>query len=780
MNEAETRAEHIDPALKAAGWGVVENSRIRREVITLGRIQGGGKRGKQDIADYVLEYRNRKLAVIEAKRWDAPHTEGLGQAKSYSTKLAVRFAYSTNGQKIYCTDMETGKEGDVPCFPSPDELWSRVFAKKNEWRDRFAATPFQSKGGSSVARYYQEIAVNRVLDAIAEGRNRILLTLATGTGKTFIAFQTAWKLFHSRWSLAKDGGRRPRILFLADRNILANQAILAFSAFDNGVCVRVDPAQIAKRGYVPTNGSIFFTIFQTFMSEGSGEVNYEGYPPDFFDLVIIDECHRGGANDESNWRGILKYFKPAIQLGLTATPKRDVNADTYRYFGDPVYAYSLKEGINDGFLTPFRVVQVATTIDEYTYVSDDDVVEGEVEEGRRYEEGEFNRVIVIDERERKRVEIFLAAINQNDKTLVFCANQTHALMVRDIINQLKTSTDPDYCHRVTANDGIRGEQHLRNFQDNDLTIPTILTTSQKLSTGVDARNVRNIVLMRPVNSMIEFKQIIGRGTRLFDGKDYFTIYDFVKAHHHFNDVEWDGEPLEPETRSAPRVQTEPEGKTPLDGVEEEGDEYVERARKLVIKLADGKERRIQHMTATNFVGPDGKLLSAAQFVQSLYDTLKLPEFLKSEEHLRKVWSEPGTRTALLDRLADAGFGRDDLSAIQAIIDAQNSDLFDVLQYVAYAKPTLTRSERVDASRKHIFDDLEPNQREFVDFVLAQYIDLGVDELQQERLPQLIAIKYHSQSEGIDRLGGTERARATFIGFQRELYRVFEKDAMRGS
>jgi len=258
MNEAETRAEHIDPALKLAGWGVVEGSRIRREVITLGRIQGGGKRGKQDIADYVLEYRNRNLAVVEAKKWDAPHTEGLSQAKHYAQKLTTRFAYSTNGRRIYGVDMETGKEGDVPAFPTPDDLWHRIFAKRNEWRDKFAAIPLH-KSATSTTRYYQEIAVNRALDAIANGRDRILLTLATGTGKTFIAFQIAWKLFHSRWTLAKDAGRRPRILYLADRNILANQAYLEFSAFDDGVCLRIDPAEIAKKGYVPTNGSIFFT-----------------------------------------------------------------------------------------------------------------------------------------------------------------------------------------------------------------------------------------------------------------------------------------------------------------------------------------------------------------------------------------------------------------------------------------------------------------------------------------------------------------------------------------
>jgi type I restriction enzyme, R subunit len=780
VNEAETRAEHIDPALKAAGWGVKEGSRVRREVITLGRVQGGGRRGKQDIADYVLVYRNRKLAVVEAKRWNAPYTEGLGQAKHYAHKLATRFAYSTNGQRIYAVDMETGKEGEIAAFPTPDDLWSQVFQKTNEWRDRFATVPFQLFAGDTNIRYYIEIAVNRTLDAIADGRTRILLTLATGTGKTNIAFQIAWKLFNARWNLKRDGERRPRILFLADRNILANQAYLAFSAFEDGVCVRIDPEQIAKKGRVPTNGSIFFTIFQTFMSAGSGEVNYRGYPADFFDLVIIDECHRGGANDEGNWRGILDYFHPAVQIGLTATPKRDGNADTYRYFGDPVYVYSLKEGINDGFLTPFRLVQIATTIDEYRYVSDDSVIEGEVEEGRLYEEADFNREIVIDERERKRVEIFMSAINRADKTLVFCANQTHALMVRDIINQIKVDPDPDYCHRVTANDGILGDQHLRDFQDNDRTIPTILTTSQKLSTGVDARNVRNIVLMRPINSMIEFKQIIGRGTRLFDGKDYFTIHDFVKAHQHFNDPDWDGEPLEPAMAADKPAKSAGRAKERAAGVREEDEEYGEKTRRLFIRLADGKERRIQHMAATNFFGPDGNLMSAAQFVQSLFDTLRLPEFLKSEEHLRKLWSDPTTRVALLDRLGDSGFGRDDLAAVQALIDAQNSDLFDVLQYVAYAKPTLSRKERVEASRNRIYKDLGSNQREFIDFVLLQYVDLGVDELQQDRLPQLLAIKYQSQMEGIDALGGTAKARETFISFQCELYRAaVERDSFRG-
>ena len=318
MNEAETRAEHIDPALKAAGWGVIEGSRILRESpITLGRIEGLGRRSKPLIADYVLVYRNHKLAVVEAKAWDEELTEGVGQAKNYAGKLAIRFTYATNGLGIYRIDMETGREGEVPHYPGPDELWDLTFAKQNVWRDRFSAVPFEDKGGSHPSRYYQDIAVERVVQAMAEGRPRILLTLATGTGKTFIAFQIAWKLFHSRWNLSHEPSRRPRILFLADRNILANQAYNAFSAFPEDALIRIEPDDIRKKGKVPKNGSLFFTIFQTFMS-GPGDTPYFGaYPPDFFDFIVIDECHRGGANDESNWRGILEYFSPAVQLGLT-------------------------------------------------------------------------------------------------------------------------------------------------------------------------------------------------------------------------------------------------------------------------------------------------------------------------------------------------------------------------------------------------------------------------------------------------------------------------------
>ena len=800
MNEAETRAELIDPAIKKAGWGVVEASRVRREVITLGRLQGAGSRAKQDIADYVLEYKNQKLAVIEAKRADAAVTEGLAQAKRYATKLQSRFAYSTNGVGIYRVDMLTGDESEVDAYPTPLELWDATYgeqkAAERYWRERIASVPFEDKGGQWQPRYYQHNAINKALDAVTQGEDRILLTLATGTGKTAIAFQIAWKLFHSRWNGPDwrkgipegEPTRQPRILFLADRNILADQAYNAFGAFDDGALVRIEPDVIRKMGRVPKNGSIFFTIFQTFMagrdSEGNPKPSFGDYPPDFFDFVIVDECHRGGANDESSWRGILEYFSPAVQLGLTATPKRDANADTYAYFGDPVYIYSLKEGINDGFLTPFKVKQIATTLDDYVYTPDDDVIEGEVEAGKRYTEAEFNRIIEIKARELKRVKIFMDDIDQRQKTLVFCANQAHALAVRDYINLTKTSTHADYCVRVTANDGAEGERQLRVFQDNEKTIPTILTTSQKLSTGVDARNVRNVVLMRPVNSMIEFKQIIGRGTRLYDGKDYFTVYDFVRAYEHFHDEGWDGDPVCATCGEEPCICTRVGSKTcsicgskpctcekpPPKPCEVCGQIpcICQKKSKVKIKLADGKERTIQHMVATSFWNPDGTPMSAAQFVERLYG--ELPTFFKDEDQLREIWSNPETREHLLQELAEKGYGKEQLSEITHIIAAEDSDIYDVLAYIAFATSTLTREERTQRQKPTIDRQYNDKQREFIDFVLAQYIGEGVGELAIQKLPDLLELKYQSTHDAVEALGSVQGIREVFIGFQPYLYR----------
>ncbi|MCC5848925.1 MAG: DEAD/DEAH box helicase family protein [Verrucomicrobia bacterium] len=767
MNEAETRAEHIDPALAAGGWGVVEGSRIRREYkIAPGRIRGEAVLGKPVIADYVLVYRNTKLAVVEAKAWNEALTEGVGQAKDYAEKLCVRFTYATNGQGIYAIDMRTGEEGEVSGFPGPEELWQRTFAVSNAWRDRFAEVDYEDKGGSHPARYYQDIAVQRVLESVAAGNRRILLTLATGTGKTFIAFQIVWKLYQSRWNLSGEPTRRPRVLFLADRNTLASQALLDFSAFADDALVRIKPDDIRKKGKVPKNGAVFFTIFQTFQcgtdAAGNPSPSYGEYPPDFFDFIIIDECHRGGAQDESTWRGILEYFEPAAQLGLTATPKRDENADTYRYFGDPVYIYSLKEGINDGFLTPFKVKQISTTLDDYIYTPDDEVISGEVEAGKRYTEAEFNRIIEIKEREAYRVKLFMEMINQREKTIVFCASQLHALAVRDLINQYKQSTSPNYCQRVTADEGALGDQYLQDFRDNEKTIPTILTTSQKLSTGVDARNVRNIVLMRPINQIIEFKQIIGRGTRLHENKYFFTIYDFVKAYLHFSDPEWDGEPLEPEPKKPGEEDPGGEKPPPPPPPPPPGG-------KVKVKLADGKEREIQSMVSTSFWHPDGTPLSAAQFMEELYG--KLPDFFKNEEELRILWSSPDTRKKLLDGLSGYGFGPQQLADMQRIIHAENCDIFDVLSYVAYNAPPLSRAHRAEMARLFLNADFNAKQQAFLEFVLEHYVRQGVEELDSEKLPELIRLRYHdSIQDGLKDLGAQpKQVKEMFEGFQKYLY-----------
>ena len=763
LTESDTRAQYIDPALARSGW---EGHLVRREFqITAGRIIGAGKRAEPSIADYLLEYKGKRLAVIEAKKWDLSHSEGVSQAVRDGNKLRLPFAFATNGQKIRQINLVTGKEEDIDVFPTPDELWALINETKNELIDEFRSVDFESRGGTEPVRYYQQKAVENVLEGISKGDRRLLLTLATGTGKTKIAFHIAWKLFQTRWNLQGDKKRRPHILFLADRNILANQAFNEFSPFPEDALVRIKPDEVRKKGKVPTNGNIFFTIFQTFETESTGTSNFGEYPKDFFDLIIVDECHRGGATEDGNWRAILDYFSPAVQLGLTATPKRRDNVDTYAYFGEPRYIYSLKEGIGDGYLTPFRVRKYQTTIDDYTYTPDDTVVEGDVEVGKLYTGADFNRVIIIREREVYRVELLMAQVNPNEKTIIFCATQAHALMIRDIINEKKTNTNTTYCVRVTADEGSIGDQHLRDFQDNEKTIPTILTTSQKLSTGVDARNIRNIVLMRPINSIIEFKQIIGRGTRLYDGKDFFTIHDFVNASHNFYDPEWDGEPVDPD----PKPET---GGKIIDGPDSGViDPPIIKREKVIIKLADGKDREFQHMTSKMFYSVDGTPMSLTEFIQSLFNTLEMPDLFKNEDELRAIWSVPSTRAQLLKQLESAGFPTSELVSIQELIDAQNSDLFDVLEFVKYALKPITRTKRANTSRSIMEEGLEAKQLEFVDFLVTQYIESGVGELEESKLETLLEIKYTDVFNAVQTLGKGDvgKVRKLFLDFQKNLY-----------
>ena len=664
MNEADTRAELIEPALKAAGWGEIDGSEVRREYqIAPGRLQRSGQKARPIRADFALFYKGRPLAVIEAKAKNKKATEGLAQANEYAKKMRVRFSYATNGLRHYRVDLDTGRGDYIESYPSPPELWRQTKIKDNSWRDRFAEIPFEEKNGTRTLRYYQNLAVTSALDAIAEKKQRMLLTLATGTGKTAIAFHICWKLFYSRWNLNRNGVRRPRILFLADRNILANQALNEFNAFPDDALTRITPEGIRKKGRVPKNASLFFTIFQTFMSgesEKEKDPHYYGeYPHDFFDMVIIDECHRGGAMEESNWRKILEHFSPAVHLGLTATPRREENRDTYEYFGEPLFTYSLKQGITDGFLTPFKIRRIQTELDTYTHAPDDYVIRGEIDEDKTYGEADFNTNIQIKEREEYRV---------------------------------------------------------KEFRDNENTIPTILTTSQKLSTGVDARDVRHIVLMRYIRSMIEFKQIIGRGTRLFDGKDYFTIHDFVNASRHFSDPEWDGEPEEIEENSKG-------GERGGNGNGNGGGELIE------VKLADGKIRKIKKTITTSFSGPNGTLVDSQTFVDELHK-LFLKHF-KTENDLQKIWGNPTTRKKLLDELAEKGCGKEQINELQSIVNAPRSDVMDAFSYIAFSSKKMMSRE--------------------------------------EKLPTLIELKYGSTADAARFLGDASKIRETFTGFQKMLY-----------
>ncbi|WP_085311464.1 EcoAI/FtnUII family type I restriction enzme subunit R [Planktotalea arctica] len=764
--EADTRAMRIDPVLAASGWegaAKVDGARVsREEMLWPGRIGAGGHTDSPKPADYVLRMNGHVLAVMEAKRASLPYTEGRGQALDYATRIGARFAYCTNGLRTYEIDRNTGAEQEVDAVPSPDVLWQRCYPTGNAWRDRFGQIPFETDGGKWQPRYYQARAVNAVLEAISTGERRILLTLATGTGKTSIAFQIAWKLFQSRWSLLGEPTRRPRILFLADRNILADQAYNSFSAFEKDALSRINPKEISKKGKMPRNASVFFTIFQTFMTGEDGEFNFREYEPDFFDFIIIDECHRGGAKDESTWRKILEYFEPAVQLGLTATPKRKGNADTYGYFGEPVYTYALRSGIEDGFLTPFKVRQMASTIDSYVFDPDDEVMSGEIDPDHVYTEAEINAKIVIPEREQSRIHEFMDQINPRQKTLVFCATQEHALAVRDFINQIKDIEDPHYCERVTANDGALGEQHLREFQDNEKSIPTILTTSQKLSTGVDARNVRNIVLMRPVKSMIEFKQIVGRGTRTFEGKDFFTVYDFVKAYEHFNDPEWDGEPLPPETPE-PRAATpsEPRPAGPKEPPENEPEA------KIVVKLADGKERKIKYIASTMYFSHDGKLISGEEFMQQLFGDLG--DLVRDEDHLREIWGNPETRLNFTKVLADKGYDSDRLEDMKRLIDAPNSDIFDVLAYVRFSLLPLMRTERAEHAREVGLATVDGEMRTFLEAVLGAYEIHGVDELALSKIGDFLKVKYGGTNGAKRVLGEIPTIKQAFTDIQAHLY-----------
>ncbi|MEN8547565.1 DEAD/DEAH box helicase family protein [Acinetobacter soli] len=735
-SEADTRANYIDPALVKASWQA--GNIIREHYFTDGRKLTGGTRGKRCFVDYLLYKDNRYLAVIEAKKESEHPTKGLQQAIEYAKKLNVRFVYSSNGKQTYELDLETGRGDYINQYPTPFELSRRYDDVSSDIGQELRRIPFLLEGAMQ-PRYYQELAVNAATDAIGQGKSRILLTLATGTGKTFIAFQIVHKLFQARWNSNNLGLRRPRILFLADRNILADQAINTFNPYEKDL-IKINGDEVRKRnGVVPTNAHIFFAIYQAIAERENIDGYYKAYPKDFFDLVMIDECHRGAANEAGSWRAILYHFNSAVHLGLTATPKRTDNIDTYEYFDKPAYVYSLKEGINDGFLTPYRVKRVRTNLDELVLTNDDVIIEGEAGQDL-YQVADYDRKIIVDERTELVAKTILDNINPLEKTIVFCENQNHALTMRDMINKYKAIRDPHYCVRVTSDEGKIGRELLEKFQDNDKDIPTIITSSQMLTTGVDARNVRNVVLDRTVGSMVEFKQIVGRGTRVFDGKDYFTIIDFRGATNKFYDEDWDGEPEIPRPKdSSGDITPKPYVSEQPGGNEGGGAGSDEPKPRLKVKLGKHRELKVIDVEI-RYIDENGKPLTIQEFVEKLIQ--QLPGLFKSVDELRDIWSDPDSREQLLVKLVQVGFDKEQLSTLRRLFDANECDIFDLLAFLAFEQPMATRKSRADAVRMSstFFDKYEQDKaKQFLHFVLNRYEQTGATELARERLPVLIEL-----------------------------------------
>jgi len=789
-NEAQIRKDKIDPHLLETGWETKDGIKAFTEFpINKGQIQLGGSYGERKKVDYLLTKNGANLGIIEAKSTEETYREGIQQAKEYARLLDIRFTYASDGDNYYQIDTISGDEKLVDRLPTPDELWDMTFSDSTNWEMEFRKVPLKLHAEEKSFRYYQKIAVERTMRAIAENKKRILLTLATGTGKTFLAFQVAWKLYQTNWNNGEQTGSKPRILFLADRNILANQAFNAFDSFDESELKRISPESIRKNnGRPPTSGSIFFTIFQTFMTGNDEELEenettsmktFEEYPPDFFDVIIVDECHRGGASDESSWRAILEYFEPAVQIGLTATPKRDANVDTYAYFGEPIYEYSLKQGIEDGYLTPYKVKRITDTLDEYVYNpdSDDEVLQGNPQSGEVFKRSDFNRKIEIKEREEYRVKTLLSEINLDDKTLIFCVTQRHAALISELINQNKLSEHSDYCHRVTADDGKLGELHLRNFQDNQRKVPTILTTSRKLSTGVDARNVRNIVLLKDVKNMVEFKQIIGRGTRLYEGKNYFTIYDFESNHENFKDEEWDGLPVEDlgaiicgSPDNEPEITEDSENFDPqIENLPVE----VEDNPKIVIKLSEQKMLELEHTTQSFFYSKKNNLISAEEFIQELFDTCQLPDVIGDENKLKELWITSESRNLLLEKLKEFGFELGAIEEIGRLINSNDADVYDILEFIAFNSTNLSRpiskKERVEKTSSKLLEDLNEDQSAFIKFLIERYLDEGVESINENNLSTLLQLKYESITKAEEILGEIRSIKNLFLNFQNNLY-----------
>ena len=756
-NEADTCRKYVLPKLIESEWDNDPHSFTEQKTFTDGRIVvSGGKihRRPQKRADYLLRYtRDFPIAVIEAKAEYLSPGTGLQQAKDYAEILGLKFAYATNGHGIIEFDYLTGVEQEITGFPAPSDLWERLATSQglDEGKKSRLLTPFNHLSGKS-PRYYQEIAINRAVQAILQGKKRVLLTMATGTGKTVVAFQICWKLWSARWNRSGEY-RRPKILYLADRNILIDDPKdKIFAPFG-------EARHKIENGIAVKSREMYFAIYQAIAKDEHRPGLYREYAPDFFDLIIVDECHRGSAKDESNWREILEYFQPAYQLGMTATPLRNDNIDTYLYFGNPIYMYSLRQGIEDGFLAPYRVHRVITTVDAAGWRPD----AGELDRyGREIPDGEyttkdFERIIALRARTQAIARHLTDFLKKNDrfaKTIVFSVDQEHADEMRRALNNLNADLVkqyPDYVCRVTSDEGFIGRGHLSRFQELETLTPTILTTSQLLTTGVDMQTCKNIVIARVVNSMTEFKQIIGRGTRVRDdyGKYFFSILDYTgSATRHFADSEFDGDP-------ALITEEEIDENGQITGEEivqpEEPVEYGEivEPEPPVLEEPPAHEPRKLYVDGGFFeivahlvyeLDADGKKLKVVKYTD--YTADKVRTIYPNAAALREQWADPKQRALIIESLAERGI---DFQELAEATGQPEVDPFDLLCHVAFNAPLRTRRERADRLRrdqKDFFDQYRPEAKTILQELLEIYADYGPAQFSIPEVLKLPPISNH--------------------------------------
>ena len=777
--EADTCRMYVLPKLRDAGW--TDDQISEQRYFTAGRIIVTGRKhhrrpGKK--ADYLLSYRpDHPIAVVEAKAAYKNPGDGLQQAMEYAEILNLKFAYSTNGHGIIEHDYTTGRQRTLGEFPSPAELWTRFRSAEGLANDEDAEDllfPFNRElrnpdGSIKTPRYFQHIAIQRTVQAILQGKPRILITMATGTGKTFVAVQIAWKLWKTN--------RKRRILYLVDRSILADQPITReFTIFGDAVH--------KIQGEAKKGREIYFALYQSIAEDESRPGLYKEYPPDFFDLIIVDECHRGSATDESRWRRILEYFHPATQIGMTATPLREETRDTYRYFGNPIYTYRLAQGIDDGYLAPYQVRRIVPSVDATGWRPDHGQLDRfgrEIPDGV-YETKDFERVVSLLSRTEIVAQHLTSYLKRTDrfaKTMVFCVDQEHAEDMRAALhkaNEDLTKQYPHYVARVTAIEGKIGRGHLDDFVDPEKDVPVILTTSKLLSTGIDAPTCRNIVLFKPIGSMVEFKQIIGRGTRLYPDKDklWFTILDYAGATRLFADPDFDGEP---ERISEETIYPTSEGEVPLPEAEEslvyvDGDVIdvtastpeEESPRKLYV---DGIEVRISAEVVYE-LDSSGKKQRIIKYTD--YTAEQVRRLYPTPAELRTEWMDVEHRTAVIQALEERGI---DFSTLVEATGQADADPFDLLVYVAWNAPLRTRRERAEQLRKEkkgFWDKYSPQARTVLNDLLDKYTDHGVTQLDDLHILEVPPVSERGTPLEIAHLfGGADELRKALAELQSKLY-----------